>query len=234
MVKSIFYNQFEKKLEITYYSSLFTKSKATFDVDELLLEHVTHDNSKFSYFILKNNTFKFILPEEESKSTLDSRLLAEIFNHKSKDHLLESLLIKGKGLIDFSCPVFSNPNNALDHLLRKNYLAENENISSLSAENYKEKLISIADNKIAAYKEQQTNIAKSSDNNSELNVVEDLLRRAGIEKAQEGTKYLSENFAVSKVDHVKNLGDYELKQLVLHLQLTADQIVKFHENFRRI
>lgn len=234
MVKSIFYNQFEKKLEITCYTTLFTKSKATFDVDELLLEHVTHDNSKFSYYILKNNTFKFILPEEESNSKLDSRLLTEIFNHKSKDHLLESLLIKGKGLIDFSCPVFSNPNNALDHLLRKNYLAENENISSLSAENYKEKLISIADNKIAAYKEQQTNIAKSSDKNSELNVVEDLLRRAGIEKAQEGTKYLNENFAVSKVDHVKNLGDYELKQLVLHLQLSADQIVKFHENFRRI
>ena len=60
-----------------------------------------------------------------------------------------------------------------------------------------------------------------------------MLTRAGIENSQEATKYLLENFNVSKVEHFKNLGEYELKQLVLYLQLSSDKIVQFHENFRR-
>ena len=157
----------------------------------------------------------------------------EIFNHKTKDNLLESLLIKGNGLIDFSCPVFSNPNNAIDYLLRKNYLSEKENTKSTS-ENYKESLLSISDDKIAAYREHQIGIAKSADKSTELMEIEELLKRAGIEKAQEATKFLLENFSTTKVEHVKNLGDYELKQLVLHLQLSSEQIVKFHDTFRRL
>mmetsp|Transcript_21231 Transcript_21231/g.22016 ORF Transcript_21231/g.22016 Transcript_21231/m.22016 type:complete len:453 (-) Transcript_21231:95-1453(-) len=234
LVKKLVYKNLTKTIEVDYITSICTNGNASFELGELNLQYVSADpNTTTGYYLLYNNTHKFVLPIENSNTLFDRKLLVELFNLRSRDSLVEYALISNKFLINLNCPFTRNPNNTIDTLLREKILSENENIHKLSSEDLQFKLLSIHDNEVEEYREKLLTELRNSEEKN-ISDIKYILQKVGIEKSSEAASFLIENLNVSSFEHLKNISEFELKTLSKYLSLSAEEEEKLYEKIKNL
>lgn len=211
LVKSLSYNPVNRQVNIEYFNNAFIVNKATYEADNLLLQTKDVCGCKFTAYSLEDNLNKFLIVDDKANATLDSKLLHEIFNSRSQDPLVESILLDHKNLLNLHCPFMSNPKTTIDWLLREKMLSEKEDISKLNQTEKHIKMLSLPDHEVASYQEQQLAQAQNSQQDSLENIT-DFLNRHGIQKSQGIVDYVAKTFEVKTLDHFKSLGMYELTE----------------------
>ena len=185
-----------------------------YNVKDFSITKVTEKGELIYVLQNKNENEKFILPVDSSVCKVNENLLYEIFS-ENNDQLVESVLLNDKHLLNFSCPMTSNPSNTLDTLLRKNYLKEK---GQLSGEDINEKMMAISNEELKDYEEFKMNEIRNS-SPSTLGMVEEFLHDR-VEKAREITEFVRDQYNVSNLEQFKNLGVNEIVQIAKHLEIS--------------
>lgn len=171
---------------------------------------------------------------DEDHSVIDRKLLHEIFNTTSRDNLVEALLLKQDNLIDCTDEKYFSPNRAIDLMIRTKMVKEREDVKNASATDLHIKAIKIPDDEVAKYEEKLAAIEKSKEASNQSSAIEEVLKHAGIEKANECRRFLVDNFYLSNVEQLKNLGDYEIEQTALFLSIPNQEAKKYFEKIRKL
>jgi hypothetical protein len=231
LVKSLSLNSVNRTVNISYYSThIGVSGNASFKVNDLMITNITSEKGGKNFYVLENDDEKFILPVDPSVCTINEKLLYEIFSNKN-DPLVESVLLNNKHLLNFSCPMISNPSNTLDSLLRKNYLKEK---GQLSGEDINEKnMMAISNEEISQYEEFKMNELKNS-SPSTLGLVEELLAGNEVEKSREITEYVRNHYNVSNLEQFKNLGANEIVEIAKHLEIQTSDVNSFYQKLKNL
>ena len=206
-VKSIIYNQLDSSVAIDFYSKTFKVERSIYNISDIKVEN------NASNIILNAGNLKFYVDVLNNDANLDLKLLNSIFN-KERDLLVESVLVNNGKFLNFACPYTSNPNVALDLLLRDSYLKLKGKDDSPK---YEEDFMSISDKNLQSFREKTLSQIQASESGDNLSFVEETLKNNGLEKAREATEFLNRTFLVENSRQLKSLGDYEIAQLAKNL-----------------
>jgi hypothetical protein len=222
----------ESQLQITSFTIYGTLQTTNLNVSQTNIQLVETSCKGENYYLIRDQKDKvlFILPLSEG-TLIDRRLVEWINRSKTKVHedydITNILLNSPSKLIDTNKS--SNVKNNIENLARIHLLSRlntSQDISTLTDQELIQRINTISDRDVNEFLvEIKGNVSEKTNIETQLVQVENLLVSAGLnrEDATKFTKFVRNNYRISKLSELKHLSDSELNE-AFHETVTSSNV----------